>query len=133
MKGVTVILLFDCKYREKDNCNLIEEITGDKITVSNSICRLCQNAGDPNENNDIIVKLSKTQEKVNPVDEKNCAHMGEIIGEMDCRCAGKKEVFSCSVYKHCSKRQLTSHPKVIIDGEFKDIKIQYCRFCKDYK
>lgn len=123
----------DCKYREKNICLLASDLSNSEIKTNNNICKKCQGCGEPDENNKIVQGLIPLNLKVNPIDKADCKHLGEHIGEMDCKCAGKKEVFHCALHEYCAKRQLNSHPKVIINEETKDVKLQYCRFCKDYE
>jgi len=126
--------MHNCDYRQNNICKLSSDINGKETLVNNNICRMCQEKGDPNEDNEIIQKLTNFGVKINPVDKQDCKHLGEHIGEMDCKCAGKKEVFHCALHEYCAKRQLTSHPKIKIDEKSVDnIKLQYCRFCKDYE
>lgn len=122
-----------CEYRQDKKCLLASEIADYDIFVNNGICNKCQQNGKPTKDNKIVQGLIPLNLKVNPVDKTDCKHLGDHIGEMDCKCAGKKEVFHCVLHEYCAKRQLNSHPKVIIDGETKDVKLQYCRFCKDYE
>ncbi len=66
-------------------------------------------------------------------DEIACRHRGEIIGEMNCNCAGNVAVYSCAVFTECATRKLKPGlPKIkYLDGRETQSDIRFCNACEE--
>jgi len=63
-----------------------------------------------------------------------CTHRGSVLGKMDCRCQGKKEVYSCGIHGKCALRKLVSgKTQIIIDDQIIVEDIKFCNTCGDIR
>jgi hypothetical protein len=54
-------------------------------------------------------------------DQLSCIHRGEVLGDLDCGCAGKPKVYACNIHGKCAIRKMKP-------GDFG---VVYCNGCED--
>lgn len=144
-----------CDHRSDKICQIASSIAGKLVNVDDTHCTHCVKQDKPQAINHVTVsiavyELSKIDKKqaallanqyrehlIMRVEDENdypCTYRGSILGQLDCKCQGNKQVYSCQIYTKCAIRKLVpGKPRLIINDQIIEEDIKFCNDCEDIR
>lgn len=142
-----------CEYRQQNLCQIATKIAECPVEIQDIHCQHCEAQENPRSINHVtasvaIFELTKTNKSKalelikkhrhllvrQDQDTYPCTHRGSVLGKMDCRCQGKKEVYACEIHGKCALRKLVpGRTQIIIDDQIIVEDIKFCNACEDIR